>query len=92
MKGLLLRGASRRMVIVKSNDSKLFEEAYFILREESEEPSLPGLLDEANRIVEKSRFPAPKKTAKRKNWQFTVGLCTGVAIETLGMLLMGLCR
>ena len=80
------------MVVVKSNDSKLFEEAYFILREESEELPLPGLLDEANRIVEKSRFPAPKKSAKRKNFQFAVGLLTGVAIETLGMILIWLCR
>lgn len=92
MKGTLLRGTSKRMVSVKSNDSKLFEEAYFILREDLAEMPLPDLLEEANRIVEKSRFPVPSKTGKRKNWQFAAGLFTGTAIEALGLVLFLLLR
>ena len=74
MKGTLLKGASRRIVIVKSNDSKLFEEAHFLLREEHTDAPLTDLLEEANRIVEKSRFPTTKKAGKRRNWQFAAGL------------------
>lgn len=92
MKGTLLRGAQRRMVVVKSNDSKLFEEAHFILREDPVELPLPDLLEEANRIVEKSRFPTPRQAVKRKNRQFIVGLFTGAAIEALGLILFLLLR
>jgi hypothetical protein len=87
MKSTLLRGTNKRMVIVKSNDSKLFEEAHFILREDPTELSLPDLLEEANRIVEKSRFPGSAKKGKRRNWQFVAGIFTGAAIEALGLVL-----
>ena len=92
MKGVLLRGTNKRMVIVKSNDSKLFEEAQFILREDHAEPSLPDLLEEANRIVENSRFPTPPKKSKRRNWQFVAGIFTGALIEAIGLVLYLLIR
>lgn len=92
MKSVLLRGTNKRMVIVKSNDSKLFEEAQFILREDQAEPSLPDLLEEANRIVENSRFPTPSKKAKRRNWQFAAGVFTGALIEAIGLVLYLLIR
>ena len=92
MKGVLLRGTNKRMVIVKSNDSKLFEEAQFILREDQAEPSLPDLLEEANRIVENSRFPTPLKKSKRRNWQFVAGIFTGALIEASGLVLYLLIR
>lgn len=92
MKDTLLRGASRRVVVVKSRDSKLFEEAHFILREEHEADALPDLLEEANRIVEQSRFPKPKRKSKRSGILFAVGLFAGAAIETAGILLCMLFR
>ena len=92
MKETLLKGARRRMVIVRSNDSKLFEEAHFILREDHTEAPLVELLEEANRIVEKSRFPMPKKVKKGKNLQFALGLFTGAIIEALGLVLFLLLR
>ena len=80
------------MVIVKSNDSKLFEEAHFILREDPTEAPLADLLEEANRIVEKSRFPAQKKVRRGKNGSFVAGLFTGAVIEALGVALFLLLR
>lgn len=87
MKGALLKGASRRMVVVRSRDSKLFEEAHFILREDSVEPSMPDLLSEANRIVESSRFPTNRRCGSKKNVQFVIGLLTGAAIEAMGLMI-----
>lgn len=92
MKDTLLKGASRRVVVVKSRDSKLFEEAHFILREEHEADSLPDLLEEANRIVEQSRFPRSKRKSKRSGILFGVGLFSGAAIEAVGILLCMLLR
>lgn len=92
MKGTLLRGASRRMVIVRSKDSKLFEEAHFILREESADPSMPDLLTEANRIVESSHFPVPRRQSGKRNLQFAAGLFVGTAIEAVGLVIYFLFR
>ena len=85
MKDTLLKGAQRRIVVVKSKDSKLFEEACFLMRENQEDLPMENLIEEANRIVEKSCVPLPKKGGKRRNWQFLAGLLVGAAIESLGM-------
>ncbi len=54
----MIKGASRRMVVLKNTGSPLFEEAYFILREEAKEKS-PRLdmISEANRIVAANALP-----------------------------------
>ncbi len=79
-----LKGTYRRTVVVRSADSKLFEEAYFILREESPTDHLPDLLQEANRIVEESRFPRPRKQGRGQLRSFLRGmLCGGLFTGTI---------
>lgn len=92
MKETLLRGASRRVLVVKSRDSKLFEEAHFLLREEQSQVPLPALLDEANRIVEATRIPRPKRHRGKRYLPFMTGLLVGALIEAAGILLAGLLR
>lgn len=92
MKGTLLRGACRRVVVVKSRDSKLFEEAHFLLREEQSEAPLPALLDEANRIVEETQIPRPKHRKGKLNLSFAAGVLIGALVEAAGLLLAGLLR
>ncbi|MBQ8383302.1 MAG: hypothetical protein IJX47_08880 [Clostridia bacterium] len=92
MKGTLLKGANRRMVVVRSRDSKLFEEAHFILREESADAALPDLLEEANRIVEKSHFPAPRRAIRKNGIPFTAGVFMGAGVEALGLAVYFLFR
>ncbi len=92
MKETMLKGASRRIVVVKSRDSKVFEEAHFILREGSDGQTLPDLLTEANRIVEKSCFPAPRKRVGKRGAAFAAGVFSGAAIEAAGLLLYLLFR
>lgn len=47
----MLKGAQKRMIVVKTSDSEIFEEAYFVVRGgiEREKPDMVG---EANRIIE----------------------------------------
>ena len=47
----MLKGAQKRMIVVKNSDSKLFEEAYFVLRHESRNEE-SDMVAEANRIIE----------------------------------------
>lgn len=47
----MLKGAQKNMVVVKTADSVLFEEAYFVMRREAYAEKI-DLLAEANRIIE----------------------------------------
>lgn len=47
----MLRGAQKQMIVVKTTDSKVFEEAYFVLRRDRVERGT-DILSEANRIIE----------------------------------------
>ena len=87
MKGTLLRGASRRVVVVKSRDSKLFEEAHFLLREAQIEASMPALLDEANRIVDQLQITPSRRRKNGHRWMFVAGLAVGSVLEAVGIVL-----
>lgn len=50
----MLRGAEKRMIVVRTRDSRMFEEAYFVVRPEADREIGDGsdMLREANRILE----------------------------------------
>ena len=47
----MIKGAQKRMRVVKTTDSPIFEEAYFVLRRES---NGGDMVEEANRIIDNS--------------------------------------
>ena len=55
--GVMLKGAQKKMIVVKTADSKLFEEAYFVMRKDTLSSS-DDMVGEANRIIDSC---APKK-------------------------------
>ena len=55
----MLRGSQKRMIVVRTRDSRLFEEAYFVIRRSADEHGGDAddewdMLREANRILESS--------------------------------------
>jgi hypothetical protein len=67
--GVMLRGAEKRMIVVRTRDSRMFEEAYFVVRPEVDRGmgTETDMLREANRILEGSaaenrygRIPCPE--------------------------------
>ena len=56
----MVKGAQKQMVVVKINDSEVFEEAYFMLRRGAGGARM-DMLAEANRIVEESGVGVKKK-------------------------------
>ena len=55
---MLLRGCHKRMICIKSADSRLFDEAFFVLREDGAAAGERDMLTEANRILEDHLLPA----------------------------------
>ena len=52
----MVKGCERRVVHLKNTDSAMFEEAFFLLKDEKNEkpPSHGMMVREANRIIEKN--------------------------------------
>ena len=82
----MIRGAEKRMIVVRTRDSRLFEEAYFVVRPEAERMGREesDMLLEANRILESSTagrsdpLPFPEAAIPSK------GLLRGLAWFLLG--------
>jgi len=76
----MYRGAQKKVIVLKNPDSRYFDEAHFILkenfREDATEESINEMIEEANRILNESMLydyfdpsNAKKKRSKR-NVQF----------------------
>lgn len=70
----MLRGAQKQMIVVRTRNSRVFEEAYFVVRRGRTTPPVckEDMLWEANRIIERSLaaspFPAQRaETAVRQD-------------------------
>ena len=63
----MLKGAQKRMIVVKTADSRIFEEAYFVLKNgASDAVSEKDIISEATSIINRySQSGASPKRAKR---------------------------
>ncbi len=74
----MLKGAQKRMYVVKLGQESPFEEAYFVLKRESD--AVPGkdMVSEAARIIRQSagqeQGTAP---ANKRAWQIALGFACG---------------
>ena len=85
----MLKGAQKRMVVVRTGTSTLFEAAYFVLRDDAPEENRPSMLEEANRILDESFSPRPTQTPpKSRKEQARALLCLALGL-LLGALLGG---
>ena len=89
----MIKGARKQMIVVRTGNSRYFDEAYFVLREEvqRENGKNTDILSEANRILEEM---TPKLSPAIKNqnrhWLFfgIGGLCGAVFSIILTLLLV----
>ncbi len=78
----MLKGAQKRMVVVKTADSRIFEEAYFVVRNEPE-VSGEDMVGEANRIIE-SCTGRRRERLKKANAAVIVPLCAFMGGSLVG--------
>ena len=84
----MLRGAEKRMIVVRTRDSRMFEEAYFVVRPEADRSGREesDMLWEANRILESS-MGAVKEAPSRSSFSlFRSGSVWGAVCFLLGLL------
>ena len=82
----MLRGARKNMIVVRTRDSRVFEEAYFVMRRDNSLSAMDeaDMLWEANRILENA-LPANGKKALsahgeevRRRWRGILWFCAGL--------------
>jgi len=63
----MIKGSQRQIILIKGDESSLFESAYFVLRREAEQSGArhEDMVREANRIIEKS-LPAGAERIKKR--------------------------
>jgi hypothetical protein len=88
---VMLRGAKKNMIVVRTRDSRMFEEAYFVMRRDTGTAADEAdMLWEANRILESTshgvgREPAvrPVRSRLRGALWFMLGLVSGGGVTGL---------
>jgi hypothetical protein len=89
----MLKGAQKRMYVVKLGQESPFEEAYFVLKRECEAVEGKDMVSEAARIIRQSAGQECVPTfPKKRIWQdvliFAGGLITGGGIAAVICLLV----
>ena len=87
---MLLKGSQKKIVRLQSAGSRLFDEAFFVLRDDAAPPATGDMLTEANRILEESILP--RRRARRSRSFLSFLLCAacflaGGAISSLCFLI-----
>ena len=81
----MLKGAQRRMIVLKTQDSRVFEEAYFVMRTDTS-ASGEDMVSEANRIIE-SCFDKRRGRASKLNATLLAPICAFIGGTVLGVVL-----
>ncbi len=82
----MLKGIKKNMIVLRRPESAIFEEAYFILKEDAEREDGKSLVEEANRILNKSLPILPKRSRKKRALFLLLAFMSG-AVITAGILL-----
>ena len=90
---MILKGCQRKLIMMPTKSSSLFETAYFILRDTAEkrEPTQNEMLCEATRILEENALTGKSRPLTRKHlWlALACGFLTGGAATGLLWILLG---
>lgn len=88
----MVKGAQKRMVVLRTSGSDLYEQAYFVLRDSRTQsaPDERSMIVEANRILNENLLPSkPKRKKTRVVWWLLLGALLGAALaSTLWLLLL----
>ena len=98
---MVYKGCCKKMIVLKSTGSDLFEEAYLILNDKNQKTdtaSESDMIKEANKIVSSellsgyiTKQPEPKQEKRRlyKVLTFISGFVAGAALTTVMFLIYG---
>lgn len=86
----MIKGAQKQMIVLKTSESRYFEEAYFVLKHEvkPQKKDRADLLTEANRILKESENVRTGKKHRISWLWFGVGMILGGMLASILCLLL----
>lgn len=88
----MVKGTHKQMVVVRTKDSRYYEQAYFVLRDGgmATPDSESTMVAEANRILDESQLmPQPRRRRLPSRWaSFALGVAVGASVCVLVALLL----
>ena len=85
----MIKGCQREMIVMQTQDSTLFESAYFILRRQKLPPGKQDMVAEAQRIIGANGGAlAKKRKEKRRLGLFALGFFCGAVLASFFILLL----
>ena len=88
----MIKGARKEMIVVRTANSRYFDEAYFVLREDKQKqrPKSTDILSEANRILAEMtpEISRPPKKRNRPWISFAIGGFCGALLSLIATLLL----
>ena len=86
----MIKGCQREMIVMQTQDSALFESAYFILRRQKAASGKTDMLAEANRIIGAGNdYLSRRRKKSRYVWLFVLGACFGAGLLALLLAIFG---
>lgn len=86
----MIKGCQKEMIVMQTQDSTLFESAYFILRRRKVVSGKTDMLAEANRIIGAgSDYLSRRRGKSRYIWLFSAGLLCGAGLLALLLAIFG---
>ena len=90
---MVIRGAQKQMIVIRTGDSRYFDEAYFVLRNKvrTGKDAEREMIREANRILRESEPDAslpPKRCAKAFILFLTGILCGGLVAAAICLAIL----
>lgn len=83
----MIKGSHKQMVVVRTTDSRFYEQAYFVLRDgqTSRGEAEGSMMAEANRILDESMLmPQPRRRHRLTRWgAFGIGALLGTLLGAL---------
>ena len=88
---MMLKGYQRRMIMIPTRGSSLFETAYFVLRHDAAErqPTENEMLCEAMRILEENALNSKKRVIRVRHLLWTAAISFAAGALVLGMIWLG---
>ena len=88
----MIKGARKQMIVVRTGNSRYFDEAYFVLRDDAQKDKRKSkdILSEANRILAEMAPDLPPASKKKsRHWLFfCVGSLCGALLSVIVTLLL----
>lgn len=87
----MIKGTQKQMIVLRTANSRYFDEAYFVLRREikPQKDRKTDMLGEANRILQESALSPSYLQKKRTGWiWFLAGLLPGAGVAALILILL----